>query len=293
MVVHTVHLIDASPYLFRAYFSVPYSMKGPDGWPNNAVHGFATFLNRYVREEEPTHVGVAFDKSLTTSFRNDIYPAYKAQRDLPPEELERQQDACRTVAAALGMAVYVDERYEADDLIATVCRQLRRKGHRVVVVSPDKDLGQLVEDEVTLFDFAKGLRYGPAEVEGKLGVRPDQVADLLGLAGDPVDNIPGVKGIGPKTATALLGAFGSLDALYGRLEELPELPLRGARSLPAKLEAGREMAFLSRQLATVAFDAPAKANLRDLALRGADPVALEATFAELGIARLAAGARQR
>ncbi len=291
--VRTVHLIDASPYLFRAYFAVPYGITGPDGWPVNAVHGFVGFLNRLVREEEPTHVGVAFDKSLTTSFRNEIYPEYKAQRELPPEELERQQEACRDVARAMGMAVYVDTRYEADDLIATLWRQLRRKKHRVVVVSPDKDLCQLVDEGTELFDFARETRYGPEEVVEKFGVRPDQLADYLGLAGDSVDNIPGVKGVGPRTAAALLRAFGTLDALYDRLDEVADLDLRGARTLGAKLEASRDLAMLSRELATVAVDAPAKARLRELAYRGAEPDDVAEVFGALGFGRLQDQVRYR
>ena len=293
MPTHTVHLIDASPYLFRAYFAVPDSITGPDGWPVNAVHGFVGFLNRLVREEEPTHVGVAFDQSLTTSFRNDIYPEYKAQRDLPPEELERQQEACRDVARALGMATFVDPRYEADDLIATLWHQLRRKRHRVVVVSPDKDLCQLVDDGTELFDFAREKRYGSDDVLEKFGVRPDQIADYLGLAGDAVDNIPGVRGVGPRTAAALLRAFDTLDELFGRLDEVAALDLRGARTLGARLEAGRETAFLSRELATVARDAPAKARLRELAYRGARPEEVDAVFARLGFGRLRDQVRYR
>jgi 5'-3' exonuclease len=201
---HTVHLIDASPYLFRAFFSVPASVVDRSGRPANAVHGFASFLLRYLREERPTHVGAAFDQSLTTSFRNELYPGYKAGRELPPPDLEAQQRDCLEMARALGLVTWVDPRYEADDLIAAACASLRRGGHRVVVARSDKDLGQLVEDEVQLFDFARGLRYGPDEIVERLGVLPAQVPDLLGLAGDPVDDIPGVPGIGRKTAERVI-----------------------------------------------------------------------------------------
>jgi len=293
MVERTVHLIDASPYFFRAWFSVPDTMTDPEGHPVNAVYGYVNFLNRYLREEEPTHVGVAFDKSLTTSFRNELYPAYKAQRELPPEDLERQMDSMRAVTRAMGMACFVDTRYEADDLIATLHRQLRKKGHRVVVVTPDKDLGQLVDDSTQLYDFAREQRYGPAEIEAKFGVRPDQMADYQGLAGDAVDNIPGVRGVGPKTAAALLGVFGTLDELYRRLDEVADVAVRGARTLPARLEAAREEAFLSRDLATLASDAPAKADLRELAFRGAERAEVERVFGALGFERIVARVRAR
>ncbi len=287
MVSRTIHLVDASPYLFRAFFSVP-DMDAPDGNPVNAVYGFVNFLNRYVREEQPTHLGLCFDESLTTSFRNDLYPAYKAQRDLPPPDLEAQQKWCQDAGEALGAAIYVDHRYEADDLIGTLAHQLVRKGHRIVVVSSDKDLCQLVSDKVELFDFAREERLGPEDVVLKFGVRPEQMADFLGLAGDSVDNIPGVRGVGKKTAVALLGEFEDLEDVYEGLERVPELELRGARSLAAKLAAERETAFLSRELAVIATDAPPVARLRDLAYRGADRALVEPLFTRLGFESIAA-----
>jgi 5'-3' exonuclease len=293
MTAHTIHLVDASPYIFRGYFSLPASMTGKAGTPVNAVYGFTQFLLRLIEEEAVTHLGLAFDKSLTTSFRNEIYPPYKAQRELPPKELEAQLDWCREIGAALGAATYVDLRYEADDLLATLCRQLEPAGHRLVVVSSDKDLAQLVSERVTLFDFARGERYGPDQVVEKFGVRPEQIADFLGLAGDSVDNIPGVKGVGKKTAAALLAALGDLDAVYRRLDEVAQLPIRGAKSLRRKLEEQRETAFLSRRLATVAVDAPATADLDELRFDGADPELLEPLLDELGFGRLGERIRRR
>ena len=282
----TVHLVDASPYIFRAYFSIPETMTGRSGLPVNAAYGFTQFLIRLIEEEAVTHLGLAFDKSLTTSFRNDIYPEYKAQRALPPPELEAQQDWCQDVGEAFGAAIYVDTRYEADDLVGTLCRQLYDQGHEVVVVTSDKDLAQLVSERVTLLDFAKGERYDPRAVVEKFGVRPDQIADFLGLAGDSVDNIPGVAGVGRKTAVALLSELGSLDGIYDRLGEVAGLAIRGAKSLQKKLEAQRETAFLSRRLATVATDAPAVADLAELRLDGADPTLVDPLFEELRFGRI-------
>ncbi len=278
----TVHLVDASPYIFRAYFALPDSMRAPDGGPVNAVYGFIGFLLRLFDDEKLTHLGVAFDQSLTTSFRNELYPEYKANRELPPPELEAQQRACREAADALGALTWCHERYEADDLIATACGRLVSGGHSVVVVTSDKDLAQLVAPSVELFDFARGTRYGPDEVLEKFGVRAEQIPDYLGLAGDPVDGIPGVAGVGPKTAAALLGAFHDLDALYANLPRVAELSLRGAKALAAKLEAARELAFLSRELATVARDAPADATLERLAWRGARRELVDPLFERLG-----------
>ncbi len=278
----TVHLVDASPYIFRAFFSLPDSITDRSGEPANAVYGFAGFLIKLVETEEPTHLAVAFDRSLTTSFRNEIYPEYKAGRELPPPELEAQLDACYELAEAFGAAAFIDDRYEADDLIAALVDRLGAEGHGAVIVTSDKDLAQLVDERVELFDFAKGERYGPAEVVEKFGVEPGQIADFLALAGDSVDNIPGVRGVGKKSAAALLDAFSSLEEIYDRLEEVPELPVRGAKALRRKLEAGREAAFLSQRLATVAREAPAEGTLDDLAYRGADADRLEALLQSLG-----------
>ena len=286
MASHTLHLIDASPYVFRAYFALPYHLRDPHGNPNNAVAGFARFLINYLAEHAPTHVGVAFDESLTSCFRNELYPEYKAQRELPPPELVAQLANCRLVARSLGCATWADERFEADDLIASVCAAQVPKGHRVVVVSSDKDLAQLVGPRVELFDAARGERYDARRVFEKLGVRPEQVPDYLGLAGDAVDNIPGVPGIGPKTAALLLGTFDDLDGLYAGLERIADLPVRGAAGLGAKLAEHRELAMLSRELATLAPEAPARGGLRGLRRRAPRRTALEPVFERLGIARL-------
>ncbi|MCP3958637.1 MAG: hypothetical protein GY719_12360 [bacterium] len=283
---HTIHLVDASPYIFRAYFSIPTKMVGKAGWPVNAVYGFAQFLLRLIDQEQVTHLGLAFDKSLTTSFRNDIYPDYKAQRDLPPPELEAQQDWCQEIGEALGGAIYVGPRYEADDLIGTLCHQLEPEGHEIVVVTSDKDMTQLVSERVSMLDFARDERYDPAAVATKFGVPPERIVDYLGLAGDSVDNIPGVKGVGKKTAVALIGELGGLDEIFERLDDVSTLGIRGAKSLAGKLGEQREMAFLSRELATIAVGAPATADLDELRFDGADPGLIEPLFDELKFGRI-------
>lgn len=277
-----VHLIDASPYIFRAYFSLPETLTDRDGRPANAVRGFATFLLGYIRDERPTHLGVAFDESLTTSFRNDFYPQYKASRDLPPPELEAQLRACRDVADVVGAATFSSERYEADDLIASLVHALDPAGHEVVIASPDKDLAQLVSERVTLVEPARGRRLDRAGVREALGVEPEQVADLLALAGDPVDDIPGVAGIGRKTAAALLAAHGDLNGIYDHLDDIAQSALRGARRIREKLEAGRDLAFVSRRLALTARDAPIDADLEHLELAGADRAGAERIADALG-----------
>lgn len=280
------HLIDASPYIFRGYFSLPKSIVDPQGRPVNAVHGWAGFMLRLLAEEQPTHLGVAFDGSLTTSFRNEIYPEYKAQRELPPAELEAQLDDCVDLAQALGAQTFIDQRFEADDLIGTLASSLRARDRGVVVVSSDKDLAQLVDERTELFDFAKGERYGPAEVRDKFGVEPRQIADYLALAGDSVDNIPGVRGVGAKSAVALLSKFSSVEDLYDRVVEVEELKVRGARSLRRRLEADRDSAFLSKRLATLSTEAPLSSSLGDLEYSGASRARIALLSDRLGFASL-------
>jgi DNA polymerase-1 len=285
--VATGHLVDASPYIFRAHFSLPGSIETPDGRPAAASYGFTSFLLKLIADEKPTHLGVAFDRHLSSSFRNEFFPAYKAQRVKPPAEIEDQIDVCLEIAAALGAATFIDDRYEADDLIGTICSQLEAAGHGAVIVTSDKDLAQLVTERSSLLDFAKGIRYTPETVREKFGVRPDQMTDFLGLAGDAVDNIPGVKGIGAASAAELLARFGHLEELYARLEELPWLPVRGAKSLHAKLAAARDIALLSKRLATVERAVPGVGGtLRSLEYRGADPMRVDELFKRLGFNKI-------
>ena len=279
---HTVYLVDASPYIFRAYYSLPATIRDPNGVKVGAVYGFASFLLKLIADEKVTHLGVAFDRNLNGSFRNRFYPAYKEQRQAPPADLVAQIDPCLEVASVLGAATFIDDEYEADDLIAALTARLTAAGHKAVVVSSDKDLAQLVSDRVTLYDFGKGERYTPGEVHAKFGVRPDQITDLLALAGDPVDNIPGVKGIGRKSAAELLEIYGHVEDLYGQLDEVRFAKLRAAKSLYFRLAEGQDSALLSKLLATAAMDAPVEAGLDDLAYEGAHAERVDELFTRLG-----------
>lgn len=252
----TVYLIDASIYIFRAWFSVPDSMRGESGMPVNAAYGFCRFLTEFVERSQAQHVGVAFDESLTQSFRNEIYPQYKMNRELPPRELSEQFALCKRLAEGAGFYCMAHDRYEADDLIATAASKMRSAGYRVAIVSGDKDLAQVIRGNDFWWDFARDRQLGASQVVEKFGVPPESIEDYLGLCGDAVDNIPGVPGIGPKSATALLQAFGSMEALYENLAEVKNLKVRGAKSLAQKLKDHREQAFLSKQLATVEYEAP-------------------------------------
>ena len=250
-----VHLIDASPYLFRAFFSIPKSV------PQNAVYGFRQFLQKYIADAQPTHIAVAFDRHFNGSFRNEYYPAYKAHREASPRELDAQVDPCLEAVESLGVATFIDERFEADDLIATIIDRTRAAETHFVIVSSDKDLAQLVCDRVTLIDPARKLLFDAKAVVAKFGVRPEQMTDYLALAGDAVDNIPGVKGIGAKTAALLLKKYGSLEGVY------QNVPAMAPNAIRSNLERDVEMAGLSKRLATVSVDAPIAVKLNDLRYR--------------------------
>ena len=253
----TLHLVDASLYVFRAWHSMLDEFHDADGWPTNAVHGFARFLLELLERERPKHVVVAFDEALDSCFRNALYPAYKANRDPAPPELKRQFAYCKALCDALGLVVLSHSDYEADDLIGSALHLARTQlGHRGVIVSADKDLSQLLGEHDEQWDFARGQRWGSVGVKARHGVEARQIADYLALCGDAVDNIPGVPGIGAKTAAVLLAHFGSLDALLERIDEIAYLRFRGAAQAGAKLRLHREQALLCRQLSTIALDAP-------------------------------------
>jgi len=236
VVPKTAYLIDASIYIFRAWFSVPDSMRGENGIPVNAIYGFCRFLTEFAERSKAQYVGIAFDESLTQSFRNEIYPEYKTNRELPPEDLKRQFQYCRRLAEAAGFYCVGSARYEADDLLATMASQMRERGFRSVIVSGDKDLAQVLRGQDFWWDFARDRQLDHAKVIEKFGVPPTAIQDYLGLCGDAVDNIPGVPGIGPKTATALLAEYGSLEGVLDNLDKVAQLKVRGAKNLPAKLK---------------------------------------------------------
>lgn len=250
------YLIDASVYVFRAYYSMPDDMVDDDGNPVNALYGFCRFIGDFMENVTPEYVAVLFDETLEGSFRTEIYPAYKANREPAPPELKRQFAQCRRFVRALGLMDYAIPAYEADDLIGTLVEHGRRQGRPSTIVTRDKDLTQLLSREDIFWDFAgKGkLRYD--EIPDSFGVWPEQIADFLALAGDAVDNIKGVPGVGKKTATALLQHFGSLDKIYDNLDKIHEVNVRGAKTLGKKLDDHKDDAELARKLTGIACDAP-------------------------------------
>jgi DNA polymerase-1 len=273
-----VHLVDASYFVFRAYYSVGIEMTDVNDEPVNALYGFGRFLGDLLEEAKPAHIAVAFDESLSSSFRNEIFPAYKANREPAPPELKRQFAWCRELCRLLGLAEFSSPTHEADDIIGTIATRFRERGHSSVLVTRDKDLAQLIRDGDAYWDYAGERRYGYTDIEGQFGVRPERMADFLALTGDTVDNIPGIPGVGPKTAAALLRVFASLEEIYEGLEKVPQLPIRGAGKLPARLREHREAAFFARRLTTIACDMPIDVTAESLVRRPPDLEALGAFY---------------
>lgn len=277
-----VHLIDASVYVFRAYYSMPPDMQDADGNPVHALYGFVRFLGDLLEKARPEYVAVAFDASLSTSFRNRIYPPYKANRDPAPPDLALQFERCRQVCSHLGLAAFDSSEYEADDIIGTLVHRLRDEGLRSTVITRDKDLAQLLRPGDVYWDWAGNTRYHYHEIADRFGVAPERYADYLALTGDAVDNIPGVPGVGPKTAAVLMQHFESLDQLYSRLDQVASLKLRGAAQLGERLARHREEAFLARQLTHIHCSMPLPVDRHALRRRAPDRAQLAQFYDQQG-----------
>jgi DNA polymerase I len=248
------YLIDSSIYVFRAWFTMPDDLTDRDGNPVNAFYGFADFLLGLLEREQPTHIACAFDQSLERSYRNEIYPAYKANREPAPPELLRQFDYCRALVRAAGVAEFASSRYEADDIIGTLCSLMRKNGFINYIISGDKDLTQLLDERDHWWEYGKDKRMQRNDVYKHFGVYPEQMADLLALAGDAVDNIPGIPGVGLKTAANLLAKFGTLENLLANIEQIGNMKFRGAKRVQALVQEHQQMARLSKQLTLIVHD---------------------------------------
>ena len=277
------YLIDASVYVFRAYYSMPDDMVDNEGNPVNALYGFCRFLGDFMEQVTPEYIAVAYDESQTASFRTSIYPEYKANRDPAPDDLKRQFAQCRRYSRALGLMEVSDPKYEADDLIGTLVEHGRRNGRPSTVVTRDKDLAQLLTPDDIFWDFAGRGKIGYDRVPEVFGVWPEQIADFLALAGDSVDNIPGVPGVGKKTAGALLNHFGSLEKIYANLDKVHEVEVRGAKTLGVKLETHKAAADLARRLTGIACDAPIENVEEAMQPSAPDLGAINALFDEANI----------
>ena len=271
---HHLYLIDGSGYIFRAFHALP-PMTRPDGTPVNAVYGFTNMLIKLLADTETEGLAVIFDAGRK-SFRNEIYEPYKANRPDPPEELIPQFGLIREATRAFNVPCIEQEGFEADDLIATYARAARAKGLEVTIVSSDKDLMQLVGEGIAMLDPMKNRAIGPAEVEERFGVPPDKVVEVQALAGDSTDNVPGVPGIGVKTAAQLVAQYGDLETLLAHAEEIKQPKRR------ENLIANAELARISRRLVELKTDVPVEVPLDELRIRKLEPATLKAFLEENG-----------
>jgi DNA polymerase-1 len=274
-----LHLIDGSGHVYRAFHALP-ALSTSRGLPTNAILGFAKVVSKLLREESPDHVAVVFDAPGET-FRDALYAGYKESRGPMPDELRPQLPYIRRLVAALRLPVIEEPGVEADDVIGTLAAQASAAGIETVIVTGDKDMMQLVDERTTLFDTYRDRRIGVAEVQERFGVVPAQVPDILGLMGDAIDDIPGVPGIGEKTAMALVRRIGPVESILAHLEQVEESGMRGARKIRETLAREAETARLSRTLATIRRDVPIRLELPALAWPGPDRDALRALLGEL------------
>ena len=273
-----LYVIDISGYVFRAYHALP-PLQSPKGEPTHAVLGVTTMLLKLVADQRPAMLAVAMD-SRGKSFRHELFEGYKATRPVQPPDLNQQITRLREIIDAYAFPTLQQEGIEADDLIATVVRRARERDMHVVIVSADKDMLQLVGDDVVMYDTGRNVVYGPLETEAKLGVKPQHVRDYLALVGDTSDNVPGVPSVGPKTAQGLITEYGDLDQIYAVAEQIPK---KGVRE---KLLTFRDQAFLSRELVTLRDTLDVSIDPEALAWQGADLEKLKQLFTELGFTRL-------
>jgi len=275
----TLCLIDGSGYVYRAFYAIPPMNRKKDMLPTNAVYGFTSMLMNFVKKNHPDYIVVVFD-ATRRNFRNEIYPEYKANRKETPEELKPQFPIIRQAVASFNMRAVEKEGFEADDIIATYTKEGVRQGFKVQVVSADKDLMQLMGEDVEIYDPMKEKLLGQEDVLKKFFVTPDKVIDVQALAGDTSDNVPGVSGIGPKTAGELINTFGSLEKLYENLETLP------ASKKKERLTADKENAFISKKLVTLCPNVPELPCIDELALMCPEVSKLTAFLEENGFKSL-------
>ena len=273
-----VYLIDGSSYIYRAFFAIGH-LSNSKGFPTNAIYGFTNMLLKILREKEAEQVAIVFDAPGPT-FRHEVFGEYKSNRPSMPEDLRVQVPHIKEIVSALSLPLLEKEGYEADDLIATLARKLEREGIETVIVSGDKDLMQLISSHVTMYDPMKDKTFQVPQVKERFGVSPDKVVEVMGLMGDTSDNIPGVPGIGPKTAGQLIEEFGSIEELLRNLDKVKNAKVR------ASLDRYAEQARLSRELATLDSEAPLDWTLENLKKGEPDRKKLQEIFKEMEFSRL-------
>lgn len=271
-------LVDGSSYLYRAYHAFP-PLTNSAGQPTGAMYGVLNMLRSLIMQYEPSHVAVVFDAKGKT-FRDELFEAYKSHRPPMPDDLREQIAPLHDMVVAMGMPLLSVSGVEADDVIGTLAKQAAAEGRAVLISTGDKDMAQLVTPDITLINTMNNTIFGPEEVETKYGVPPSLIIDYLALMGDSSDNIPGVPGVGEKTAQALLQGLGSLDDIYADLDKIAGLSFRGAKTLAPKMETNKEMAYLSYTLATIKTDVELDCTWDSLVLTEPDLDKLHALFTQ-------------
>ncbi|MDX1678043.1 DNA polymerase I [Arsukibacterium sp.] len=262
-------LVDGSSYLFRAYHSPPH-LTNSKGEATGAIYGVINMLKSLLRQYNPSHMAVVFDAKGPT-FRNDMYSEYKAHRPAMPDDLRSQIEPIHQIVRAMGLPLLCINGVEADDVIGTLARQASAAGRHTLISTGDKDMAQLVDSHVTLINTMTNTLLDPESVVSKFGVAPQAIIDYLALMGDKADNIPGLPGVGEKTAAALLQGLGSIQNIYQQLDKVADLGFRGAKTMAAKLSEHKAQLELSYQLATIKTDVELDCQLDDLAIQPADP----------------------
>ncbi|MFB1116876.1 DNA polymerase I [Dickeya dadantii] len=269
-------LVDGSSYLYRAYHAFPPLTNGA-GEPTGAMYGVLNMLRSLLQQYHPSHVAVVFDAKGKT-FRDDLFEHYKSHRPPMPDDLRAQIEPLHRMVKAMGLPLLSVSGVEADDVIGTLAQQAERAGKPVLISTGDKDMAQLVTPNITLINTMNNTILGPDEVCAKYGIPPSLIIDFLALMGDSSDNIPGVPGVGEKTAQALLQGLGGLDTLYADLDKIASLTFRGAKTMAAKLEQNKELAYLSYQLATIKTDVELELGCEQLTVNEPDVAELHELF---------------
>lgn len=269
-------LVDGSSYLYRAYHAFP-PLTNSAGEPTGAMYGVLNMLKSLLAQYNPSHVAVVFDAKGKT-FRDELFEHYKSHRPPMPDELRAQIEPLHEMVRAMGLPLLAVSGVEADDVIGTLALEAEKKGISVLISTGDKDMAQLVTPAITLINTMSNTILGPEEVEQKYGVPPALIIDFLAMMGDSSDNIPGVPGVGEKTAQALLQGLGSMQTIYDNLDKVADLGFRGAKTMATKLEQNRDVAFLSYQLATIKTDVELALPCEELTVTEPDTEALQALF---------------
>ena len=269
-------LVDGSSYLYRAYHAFP-PLTNSAGEPTGAMYGVLNMLKSLLMQYQPSHVAVVFDAKGKT-FRDELFEHYKSHRPPMPDDLRAQIEPLREMVKAMGLPLLAVTGVEADDVIGTLALEAEKQGRAVLISTGDKDMAQLVTPGITLINTMTNTVLGPEEVEQKYGVPPSLIIDFLAMMGDSSDNIPGVPGVGEKTAQALLQGLGGMQSIYDNLDKVADLSFRGAKTMAAKLEQNREVAFLSYQLATIKTDVELELGCEQLTVNEPDVEKLQNLF---------------